>query len=59
MKDLVSEWRASGIEEGDVLLVHSSTKRTFKRYLEKGVKLTPEDILNSLLEAVGDSGTLR
>lgn len=58
MKDLAREWRASGIEEGDIVLVHSSTRRTFRRYLEKGTKLTPVDILDSLLEAVGESGTL-
>lgn len=58
MKDLVQEWRNSGIREGDTLLVHSSIKRTFKRYLKLGTKLTAEDILNSFLEAVGESGTV-
>ncbi len=58
MDELISEWRDSGVEEGDVLLVHSSTKRTYKRYLDKGIKLTPNDILDSLLKAVGNSGTL-
>lgn len=58
MKDLIQEWRNSGVQEGDTLLIHSSTKRTFKKYLDLGIRLTPEDILNSFLEAVGKSGTL-
>lgn len=58
MKDLVQEWRDSGIQEGDTLLVHSSIKRTFKRYLESGIRLSPEDIIDSFIAAVGESGTL-
>lgn len=58
MKDLVQDWRDSGVEEGDTLLIHSSTRRTFKRYLDQGVRLTSEDILNSFLEAVGETGTI-
>ncbi len=58
MKDLIQEWRNSGVQEGDTLLIHSSTKRTFKKYLDLGIRLNPEDILNSFLEAVGKSGTL-
>jgi aminoglycoside 3-N-acetyltransferase len=33
-------------------------KRTCKRYLKSGIKLTPTDILESFLKAVGQSGTL-
>lgn len=58
MKDLVQEWRDSGVQEGDTLLVHSSIKRTFKRYLESGVRLSPEDIIDSFIAAVGKSGTV-
>lgn len=58
MNSLVNEWRKSGVNEGDTVLLHSSIKRTFRRYLDLGVRLTPEDILNSFLEAVGESGTL-
>lgn len=58
MKDLSQEWRDSGVQEGDTLLIHSSTKRTFKKYLDLGIRLTPEDILESFLEAVGKTGTL-
>jgi len=40
------------------LLVHSNVKNTFKRYLKLGVKLTPQDILESFLNAIGPPGTL-
>lgn len=52
------EWKEAGVEEGDVLLLHSSIKRTFRRYFKKGKRLTPQDILDSFLEAIGPSGTL-
>jgi aminoglycoside 3-N-acetyltransferase len=55
---LVDEWKEAGIQEGDVLLLHSSIKRTFKRHLKSGVRLTPQDILESFLEAIGPTGTL-
>jgi aminoglycoside 3-N-acetyltransferase len=55
---LSDEWKKSGVQEGDVLLVHSSIKRTFRRYLKAGRRLTPQDILESFLEAIGSSGTL-
>jgi aminoglycoside 3-N-acetyltransferase len=58
MKELASEWREAGVQKGDILLIHSSIKRVFKRYLKLGIKLSPEDILNSFLEAVGETGTL-
>lgn len=56
---LAKEWREAGVQEGDVLLVHSSIKRTLKRYMkQEGIKLNPQDILESFLKAVGSSGTL-
>lgn len=55
---LSHEWKEAGVQEGDVLLLHSSIKRTFRRYLKEGKKLTPQDILESFLEAIGPSGTL-
>jgi len=58
MNNLVQDWREAGVEEGDTLLIHSSTRRTFKRYLDQGIRLTPEDILDSYIEAVGDTGTV-
>jgi len=58
IQTLANEWREAGVQEGDVLLVHSSIKRTFRRYLRQGVKLTAQDILASFEVAVGPSGTL-
>jgi len=58
IQTLTDEWKEAGVQEGDVLLVHSSIKRTFKRFLKLGVRLTPQDILESFLNAVGSSGTL-
>lgn len=58
IQTLADEWKEAGVQKGDVLLVHSSTKRTFRRYLKLGTKITPQDILESFLSAVGSSGTL-
>jgi len=55
---LSDEWKEAGVQEGDVLLVHSSLKRTLRRYLKSGTKLSPQNILESFLKAVGSSGTL-
>ena len=49
---LVEDWRAAGISEGDMVLVHSSTRRTLKR------GYSPEQIRDSFLEAVGPKGTV-
>ena len=53
IRELAMEWRSAGLERGDSVLIHSSLKRTCKR-----TNLTPEQVLDSFLEAVGPSGTL-
>lgn len=58
IQTLAKEWMQAGVKEGDTLLIHSNIKRTFKRYLKMGFKLTPQDILDSFMVAVGPSGTL-
>lgn len=58
LQTLANEWRDAGVQAGDVLLLHSSIKRTYKRYLKSGVRLTAKDILESFLEAIGPTGTL-
>lgn len=58
MNMLTDEWKEAGVQEGDVLLFHSNIKRVFKRYLKSGVRLTPQNILESLLETIGPTGTL-
>ncbi len=58
IQKLADEWKSAGVQDGDVLLVHSSIKRVFKRNLKLGIKLSPQDILESFLNAVGPTGTL-
>lgn len=58
IQTLADEWKEAGVQQGDVLLLHSSIKRTFKRHLKSGVRLSPQDILESFLEAIGPTGTL-
>lgn len=55
---LAEGWRSSGVSEGDILLVHSSIKRTLVTARRQGVKLSPADILESFLQALGPDGTL-
>ncbi len=55
---LASEWEDAGVEDGDVLLLHSSIKRTIRRYSNKQSILTPQGILESFLRVLGPSGTL-
>lgn len=40
------------------MLLHSNAKRTLRHYRRAGIRLRPEDILDSFLEAVGPDGTL-
>ena len=51
---LAAGWQRCGVQEGGVLLVHSSLRRTLGMHS----KLSAEDILHSLLVAVGPDGTL-
>jgi len=57
MSDVIAKlsknWARSGIQKGDTVLIHSAIKRTLINY-----QCSPNDILNSLLDAVGSSGTL-
>ena len=50
---LAQNWKNCGIESGDVVLIHSSIKRTIHNYAT-----TPQTILESFLESVGPEGTL-
>lgn len=56
---LSAEWKKSGVEEGDVLLVHSSISKVMRK-LKKDFGLDPRsnDVLTSLLQTIGPSGTL-
>ena len=55
---MAENWRQSGLELGDTALIHSSLKRTFRRFLREGVNISSEDVLASLLTAVGKDGTI-
>jgi aminoglycoside 3-N-acetyltransferase len=55
---LTEQWQSAGLSTGDVVLLHSNIKRVFRRGLEQGERLTPDEILQSFLEAVGPTGTL-
>lgn len=55
---LTSRWEASGIESGDMVLIHSSIGRTIRDLRKSGLDFTPADILDSLLSSVSQAGTL-
>ena len=50
---LSAHWRAAGIERGDVVLLHSSSKRTLATH-----QISPAELLESFLDATGPLGTL-
>lgn len=50
---LARKWRECGISPGDVVLVHSSLKRTLAEH-----ETTPQAVMESFLEAVGPDGTV-
>jgi len=55
---LSKKWKESGVLEGDLLLLHSNIKRTLRAGRKLGVRISPLDILESFLLALGDEGTL-
>ncbi len=55
---LKDRWLRSGIEPGDTILIHSNIKRTLIELRRSGVAVTPEEILQSFLDALGTQGTL-
>ena len=58
MEALADQWSAAGVERGDTLLLHSSIKRTLLSCRRAGRRVSPRDILDSLLAALGPDGTL-
>ncbi|TAK64079.1 MAG: AAC(3) family N-acetyltransferase [Methylobacter sp.] len=58
ISQLVADWRMAGIEEGDMLLVHSNLNRTLRRIARLGGNVSPKVVLESFLIALGKSGTL-
>lgn len=56
---LVDNWQRCGINEGDLVLVHSSLKRVLlKIKSEFGERVTPQQVYDSLRLALGEQGTL-
>lgn len=55
---LSRDWRQAGLRRGDLVLVHSSLRRTVRRCVQGDMSGTVGDILASFQEAVGDEGTL-
>jgi len=58
IKKLSNNWQKCGVADGDILLIHSSIRRTIEETAFREGKLTPEDILFSFLDAVGPNGTI-
>jgi aminoglycoside N3'-acetyltransferase len=55
---LDGHWDDSGINKGDCVLIHSSMKRTFSNLTKLGVETNPRLVIDSLLGAVGRTGTI-
>lgn len=56
--NLSERWASAGVEQGDVLLLHTSLKRTLTSDDAREEGLTPDDVLQSFLDALGAEGTL-
>ena len=55
---LSQEWSKSGVCQGDMLLLHSSTRGTLRKLRKLNFPMDVEIILDSFLYALGDNGTL-
>jgi len=55
---LTDHWRSCGVSNGETLLIHTSLRRIIRHFLKQGVRLDSNDILQTFLNAVGNSGTL-
>jgi len=52
-KTLSNNWAKCGVEPGDTLLIHTSLRRTLTKH-----NTTPEVVLESFLDVLGEKGTL-
>jgi aminoglycoside 3-N-acetyltransferase len=55
---LAEAWQRAGVEEGDMLLLHSSAKRLMRRIAEDGAAPSADLIIETFLGALGSKGTL-
>jgi aminoglycoside 3-N-acetyltransferase len=59
LEQLAKDWRSAGLQDGDLVLIHSSISRTMKKLKARFPDATPADLLESFLIAVGkNDGTL-
>jgi len=58
VNQLADDWRSVGVTSGDTLLVHSNLFRTMARSVKLCSNFKVENIIESLLMALGSSGTL-
>lgn len=55
---LAADWRDAGVAPGELLLLHSNLRRTFRRVAELGGTPSPQLVIESFLRALGPEGTL-
>jgi aminoglycoside 3-N-acetyltransferase len=55
---LLGYWADSGLQSEDIVLIHSSMKRTFSYLVNQGIEASPKLIIDSLLDQVGSKGTI-
>ncbi|HCJ12178.1 MAG: hypothetical protein A2Y14_05875 [Verrucomicrobia bacterium GWF2_51_19] len=59
LEQLADSWRSSGVESGDMLLLHSNISGLLQRvYKRHGVFLKADEVIDSVLLALGSEGTL-
>ncbi len=58
IRRLAEDWRHAGIDDGDVVLIHSSLKRTLRRLLKQKLRVGPADVVESFRQATGPDGTI-
>lgn len=57
LQKLLNDLRSLGVQSGDLLLVHSSLNG-LKRGYQNPDEVTPQNVIDTLLQAVGKTGTL-
>lgn len=59
LRHLLNEkWKLAGLKNGDIILVHADIKRTLFELIKTGFNPSPVDIIDSLIDAIGEKGTL-
>ena len=55
---LLGYWEGSGLQRGDVVLLHSSMLRTFTFLKIQKVKPSPRLVIDSIIDQIGSEGTI-